>query len=152
MKQLADQGSVQQRPESLPRSCGDESFGARVIYHHIPDTFSSELEPICRIFLENAGQRGWFKKENPHQAHVRLGVYINGKNIDQIPIREDTHPGERIHFSFHLHLPKRSGKYQLSLKLLGEHFNFENHHGLLLLEKPIVFQKPNWIKSKLFKS
>jgi hypothetical protein len=127
-------------------------IAARLIYQHIADSISSGGCGLSRICLENTGHRGWFKKENPYQAHVRLGIYINGKKIDQIPIREDTHPGERIHFSFDVKAPKRSGPFQLILKLLGEHVGFEDKQGLPLIEKTIMAKKTNWIQSKIFRS
>jgi glutamate-1-semialdehyde aminotransferase/predicted aldo/keto reductase-like oxidoreductase len=141
MMDMAVKGNIQPGLSERSLPCGDAHFAARLIYHHIPDAISSGSHEFSRIFLENTGQRGWFKKENPYQAHVRLGVYINGKKTDQAPIREDTHHGERIHFSFNVCAPNRPGPFQLTLKLLGEHLGFEDNLGLLLLEKTLVSQK-----------
>jgi predicted aldo/keto reductase-like oxidoreductase len=141
MKALSASGEIQPRLPFRPPAFGDKDFGGRMVYRKIPQSLPPGAHGQCRIFLENTGTRGWFKKENPYRAHVRLGIYVDGKNIDQIPIREDTHPGERIHFTFNIVAPKRLSSFQLSLKLLGEHFGFDDRQGLILLEKTIAVRK-----------
>ena len=107
-----------------------------------PETMAADSRETCRLFIENTGQRGWFKPENPYQAHVQLGVYVNGVKTGQLPIREDTHPGERIHFSFHLYSPVVSGSIRLTLKLLGEHFGFRDAQGVPVLERTVAVTDP----------
>jgi uncharacterized protein len=138
MMDLSAMGEVQPNLPFRPPAFGDKDFGGRIVHQKIPRSLLPVGRGQGRIFLANTGARGWFKKENPYRAHVRLGVYIDGKNTDQIPIREDTHPGERIHFTFNFFTPKRSGSFRLSLKLLGEHFGFDDRQGVMVLEKTIA--------------
>jgi predicted aldo/keto reductase-like oxidoreductase len=138
MMALSSIGEVQPGRSFRPPGFGDKDFGGRMVRQNIPQSLQPGEQGQCRIFLVNTGTRGWFKKENPYRAHVRLGVYVDGKKTDQIAIREDTHPGERIHFTFTIVAPKRSDSFQLCLKLLGEHFGFDERQGVKVLEKIIT--------------
>jgi len=125
-------------PETCKRKpCGDASFGARMVTVDVPEMMEPGEVRLCRLLVENAGERGWHPMDKVHQARVMLGVFVEGERIHAIEVAQDVHKGGRWHFAFEVMAPLDADCFQLDLKLLGEHQHFSEVLGPILFSKNV---------------
>jgi predicted aldo/keto reductase-like oxidoreductase len=122
-------------PQQDEEVVGDAMFGAKVILRDIPARPGADGIAGGRIYVENAGERGWFVDDRQFKyARVALGVYVDGCEVQRVALRHDTHRGGRAHFVFAFHAPADEHTHTLALVLLGEHAAFAAGAGLPLVE------------------
>jgi len=134
---MAESGMVQKSVPNRPMPVGDRAFGGRLVWLDLPEHIEPGSSAIGTICLENTGRRGWFKKNNPYRAHVQLGLLINGQK-SVVPIREETHPGERIHFSFEIRALHKPQPIKLVATLLSEHLDFATRQDMQICARKIM--------------
>jgi predicted aldo/keto reductase-like oxidoreductase len=120
---------------------GDGAFGARIVSRDIPRIMNAGQPYRCRLHLENAGERGWHPAQPEHRARVMLGVFVDGMRTETIEVTQDVHRGGRWQFLFDVTLPSHQRRCRLQLRLLGEHQDFSEHLGPLLLSEEIAVQR-----------
>jgi hypothetical protein len=120
---------------------GDEAFGARIVSRDVPRSMQSGRPSLCRLHIENAGERGWLPHHRDHQARVALGVFVNGRRTQILEVTQDVHRGGRWHFLFEVTPPDNGPSFRLRLRLLGEHQNFSERLGPLLVSEDIVIER-----------
>jgi len=135
---LMRQGLIPPPDTQKGRICGDGSFGARIISLDIPNRMGAGETRRCRLLVENAGERGWHPHSQEHQARVLLGVFIQERRMQTIEVTQDVHRDERWHFVFEITAPTSCSRFYLSLQLLGEHQQFSEKEGPILLSKTIA--------------
>jgi predicted aldo/keto reductase-like oxidoreductase len=142
MTDLAARGLVRgpQHDESV---VGNAMFAAKVILRDIPARATAGAFVTGRVYVENAGQRGWFADGRTY-AHARaaLGVYVDGEERERVQLRHDTHRGGRAHFVFGFPAPAEPGDHALALVLLGEHVAFDRVAGLPLATTTLAVAEP----------
>lgn len=116
---------------------GDYAFAARIVTLHIPERMNSGVTYLFRLCLENAGLRGWLPDNREYKARVNLGVFIDESLIRTVRVAHDVHNGERCHLTFELTAPRDVTRFHLRLKLLGEHEDFSEDQGIVLVSKEI---------------
>jgi predicted aldo/keto reductase-like oxidoreductase len=113
---------------------GDAMFAAKVILHDVPSHAEPGESVTGRIYVENAGERGWFVDDRTYPyARAALGVFLDGAEVQRVALRHDTHRGGRAHFVLGFDAPAQDGTHELRLVLLGEHVAFDPAAGLPLL-------------------
>lgn len=133
MLDLADRKLIRDPDFMQSPPIGDEQFAAKVILLDIPAPAEANRPLVGRIYLQNAGMRGWFVDDRLYPgARVALGVYVNGVELQRVPLRQDTHQGGRAHFPFELPSHAMSDGGALELVLLGEHLHFGRDAGLVV--------------------
>jgi glutamate-1-semialdehyde aminotransferase/predicted aldo/keto reductase-like oxidoreductase len=126
-------------PASLAGTiCGDAGFGARVVSMDVPKTMAPGRTCMCRLHVENAGERGWLPHHPEHQARVMLGVFVNGRRTQTLEVTQDVHRGGRWQFLFEITAPTATRRFGLRLQLLGEHLGFSEGLGPILLSEEIA--------------
>ncbi|MFO7598987.1 MAG: aldo/keto reductase, partial [Candidatus Desulfacyla sp.] len=137
MVDLMRQGLIRPPETEKGRLCGDVSFGARIVSMDIPKIMAPGKTYLCRLLIENAGERGWHASSKVHQARVMLGVFVEGERIQTIEVTQDVRKGGRWHFVFEVTAPQGVNRFRLRLHLLGEHQGFSETLGPMLLSKKI---------------
>jgi predicted aldo/keto reductase-like oxidoreductase len=120
---------------------GDDAFGARIISMDVPKTMESGRTYLCRLHVENAGERGWLPQHREHQARVALGIFVDGTRTQTLEVTQDVHRGGRWHFVFEVRPPNHVRRFHLRLQLLGEHQNFSERQGPIVLSEEIVVER-----------
>jgi predicted aldo/keto reductase-like oxidoreductase len=120
--------------------CGDGAFGARVVSRDIPKAMESGQTYVCRLHVENAGERGWLPDHREHQARVALGIFVDGTRTQTLDVTQDVHRGGRWHFLFEVTPPGNVRRFRLGLRLLGEHQGFSESLGPLLVAEEIAVE------------
>lgn len=121
---------------------GDNAFGARIVTMDVPKTMESGRTYLCRLHIENAGERGWLPLHREHLARVALRIFVDGTRTRTLEVTQDVHRGGRWHFVFEVTPPGRVRRFRLRLRLLGEHQNFSERLGPLLVSEEIVVESP----------
>ena len=121
---------------------GDDAFGARIVTMDVPKTMESGRTYLCRLHIENAGERGWLPHHREHRARVALGIFVDGTRTQTLEVTQDVHRGGRWHFVFEVTPPGNVRRFRLRLRLLGEHQNFSERLGPLLVSEEIVVARP----------
>jgi ferredoxin len=143
MLDLAGQGLIRSAGFRDQAVIGDAMFGAKLILRDVPASAVADGRYSGRVYLENAGERGWFvdDRQFPY-ARVALGAYLDGVERTRVALRHDTHRGGRAHFVFEIEVGA-PGTHQLQLLLLGEHLGFDPASGLQLYAAPLeILGKP----------
>jgi len=116
---------------------GDYAFAARIVTLHIPERMNRGATYLFRLCLENAGLRGWLPDNREHKARVNLGVFIDENLVRTVRVIHDVHNGDRCHLAFELTAPHDVTGFHLRLQLLGEHEDFSEDLGVVLVSKEI---------------
>lgn len=124
-------------PAKKGKIYGNSTFGARIVSLDIPGEMAQGETYLCRLYLENAGIRGWLPENREHKARVVLGVFIEEKRTQTIEVTQDVHKGSRWHFVFEITGPRDVERFRLRLQLLGEHEDFSEDLGIMLLSREI---------------
>ncbi len=120
------------------RIYGDHIFGARIASMDIPKVMEPGETYLCRLHLENAGNRGWFPEtKGEHTARGLLGVFIEEKRIYTIAVTQDVHMGSRWHFLFEITAPRNVDRFCLRLQLLFVHQQFAEAFSPILFSQNI---------------
>jgi hypothetical protein len=114
---------------------GDAGFGARVVSVDIPKVMAPGRPHSCRLRVENAGERGWLPYYPELQARVALAIFVDGTRIRTFDVPQNIHRGERWHIAFEVTPPAGVGRFELRVRLLGEHQNFSERLGPLVLSE-----------------
>ena len=126
---------------------GDHSFGARIASVEIPRTMEPGEAYVCRIRLENAGERGWHPAANApargYRARVALAVYVDDERRQSVEVGQDVHQGQRWHTSFEITAPRGVARFRLRLQLLGEHQQFSESLGPVVFSEEIAVERKN---------
>ena len=122
---------------------GDAGFGARVVSVDIPRVMAPGRPHSCRLRVENAGERGWLPYYPELQARVALAIFVDGTRIRTFDVPQNIHRGERWHIAFEVTPPAGVGRFELRVRLLGEHQNFSERLGPLVLSKQIAVEEPH---------
>jgi predicted aldo/keto reductase-like oxidoreductase len=130
-------------------SHGDDSFGARIVSMDVPKAMESGRTYLCRLHVENAGERGWLPQHREHQARVALGIFVDGTRTQTLEVTQDVHRGGRWHFLFEVTPPNNVRRLRLRLQLLGEHQNFSESLGPILVSNEIVVERAPASRSAL---
>lgn len=142
MSGLAARGLVR-GPQHDEAVLGDAMFAAKVILRDIPPHARPGAFVTGRVYVENAGERGWFADDRTYKyARAALGVYVDGGEIQRVQLRHDTHRGGRAHFVFGFAAPAEPGDHDLQLVLLGEHAAFDRAAGLPLAAATLAVGEP----------
>lgn len=120
------------------RIYGDRAFGARVVSMDIPRKMTPGETVLCRLLIENAGDRGWLPDHREHQARVFLGVFVQERRVQALEVTQDVHRDQRWHFLFEITAPTRRSRFHLRLQLLGEHQQFSEKEGPVLFSETIA--------------
>src|SRR5262249_42960535 len=96
---------------------------------------------LCRLHVENAGERGWLPQHREHQALVVLGILVDGTRTQTLEVTQDVHRGGRWHFVFEVTPPSNVPRFRLRLQLLGEHQNFSESLGPIVVSEEIVVER-----------
>ncbi|HKE24011.1 MAG TPA: aldo/keto reductase [Bryobacteraceae bacterium] len=120
--------------------CGDDTFGARIVSKDIPKAMESRQTYLCRLHVENTGERGWLPQNREHQARVALGIFVDGRRTQTFEVTQDVHCGSRWHFLFEVTPPDNARRFCLCLRLLGEHQNFSERLAPILVSEEIVVE------------
>jgi hypothetical protein len=120
---------------------GDAAFGARIVSMDIPKAVKPERAYLCRLHVENAGERGWLPQHREHQARVALGIFVDGVRTQTLEVTQDVHRGGRWHFVFEVTPPGNVRRFRLRLQLLGEHQNFSERLGPIVVSEEIVVER-----------
>ena len=132
MRTWGESGLAPPVPGDTQVERGDATFGARVLMRDIPERMHPGQTSVCRVFLENRGTRGWFCEDNAQGGGVWVAVFVNGVKAAQLRPREDVHAGGRGHFVFELAAPRRAGRLELRLQMLGQHDAYSEAAGFLV--------------------
>jgi len=97
----------------------------------------------CRLRVENAGERGWLPYYPELQARVALAIFVDGTRIRTFDVPQNIHRGERWHIAFEVTPPAGVGRFELRVRLLGEHQNFSERLGPLVLSEQIAVEEPH---------
>jgi hypothetical protein len=140
-------GLLQERsiapPDRQPREiCGDAGFGARVLSIDVPRIMEGGRTYMCRLRIENAGERGWLPNHPEHQARVALAIDVNGTRTRTVEIHQNVHRGERWHISFEVTPPPGVRRFAVRVRLLGEHQGFSERLGPVIVSEDIVVEAP----------
>jgi len=119
------------------RIYGNSTFGARIVSMDIPRIMEPGEAYLCRLHIENAGERGWLPENKEYKARVVLGVFIEEKQTQAIEVTQDVHRGSRWHFVFEITAPRNVGRFRLRLQLLGEHEHFSENLGAIVFSERI---------------
>jgi hypothetical protein len=120
---------------------GDDAFGARIVSMDVAEAMEAGRTYRCRLHIENAGVRGWLPNHPEHRARVALGIFVDGTQTQALEVTQDVHRGGRWHFLFEVMPPPNAHRFRLRLQLLGEHQNFSERLGPILLSEDIVVQR-----------
>ncbi len=130
-------------PDSLKREIqGDAGFGARVVSMDVPKVMESGRTYLCRLRVENAGERGWLPNYPELQARVALAIFVDGTRTRTFDVTQDIHRGGRWHVAFEVTPPAGVGRFDLRVRLLGEHQNFSDRLGPLVVSEQIAVKGP----------
>jgi len=133
MLELADRNLIRAPDFMQSPPIGDEQFAAKVILLELPARAEAGRPLAGRVYLQNAGIRGWFPDDRLFAgARVALGVYLDGIELERVPLRHDTHSGGRAHFPFELPAYAVAAGGALELALLGEHRQFDRAAALVI--------------------
>jgi glutamate-1-semialdehyde 2,1-aminomutase len=121
--------------------CGDGGFGARIVSLDVPKVMESGRLYLCRLLVENAGERGWHPGYPELKARVALGVFIGDRRTQTIEVTQDVHRGGRWHFTFEVTAPLEADRFRLRLQLLGEHQQFSERLGPIVASEDIVVRR-----------
>ena len=121
---------------------GDDAFGARIVSMDVPNVMESGRTYRCRLHVENAGERGWLPHHREHQARVALGIFVDGTRTQTLEVTQDVHRGGRWHVVFEVTPPNDVRRFRLRLRLLGEHQNFSESLGPIVVSEEIVVETP----------
>ena len=102
----------------------------------------------CRVHIENAGERGWLPLHRDYRARVLLGIFIDRKRIETQEVTQDVHRGERWHFVFEVTAP-HARRFLLRVQLLGEHEDFSERSGPVLVSEEVVVERPSGFRPTL---
>ena len=128
-------------PDSLKGAIqGDDAFGARIVSMDVPKVMESGRTYLCRLHVENAGERGWLPQHREHRARVALGVFVDGTRTQTLEVTQDVHRGGRWHFVFEVTPPHNVRRFRLRLQLLGEHQNFSERLAPIVVSEEIVVE------------
>lgn len=131
MVEISKQGGVAP-PDAVNSVYGDATFGARVLTRDLPSVMEPGETRVCRVYLENTGERGWHLESPELQAGVELAVLLDGVSIGRSRPRHDVHRGGRGYFVFEVTAPETPGAHHLMLHLLGEHQGYDNGAGFVV--------------------
>lgn len=131
---------------------GDTAFGVRIVSMDIPKTMEAGETHLCLLLLENAGERGWHPEIKELKARVVLGVFVGEKRTQTIEVTQDVHRGERWHFSFEITAPRNMDRFRLRLQLLGEHQEFSESLGPIILSDYITVKSASWANALMTSS
>jgi hypothetical protein len=120
---------------------GDEGFGARIVSMDVPRAMESGRTYLCRLHVENAGERGWLPQHRDYQARVALGIFVDGTRTQTLEVTQDVHRGDRWHFVFEVTPPDNVRRFRLRLQLLGEHQNFSERLCPIVVSEEIVVNR-----------
>jgi glutamate-1-semialdehyde aminotransferase/predicted aldo/keto reductase-like oxidoreductase len=116
---LKDRGLVPTPPGEATGTMPGE-WDARIVIRDIPATLEPGAAAVCRLYLENTGQRPWYATPaRDHRATV-LMVSVAGGPRQTVRLRDDVPPGRRGHFVFELNAPAAAGLHEVSLDLAEE--------------------------------
>jgi predicted aldo/keto reductase-like oxidoreductase len=138
MVDLMQEGLIPAPASHRGPPCGDPSFGASIVSVDVPATMDAGRTYRCRLHLENAGARGWLPDHPEHRARVALGIFVDGARTDTLEVTQDVHQGGRWHFLFEVSPPRRARHFRLRLQLLGEHQDFSEQLGPVVLSRDIA--------------
>lgn len=138
---LMQQGLIATPPSYPGAIKGDAGFGARVVSKDVPAAIEAGQTYRCRLYIENAGERGWLPNHPEYQARVALGVFVNRTRTQMLEVTQDVHRGGRWHFLFDLTPPQGVRRFRLELRLLGEHQGFSESVAPLLVSRDIVVER-----------
>jgi predicted aldo/keto reductase-like oxidoreductase len=117
---------------------GDPAFGARIVSLNVPRAMEWGRTYRCRLHLENASERGWLPHHPEHRARVMLGIFVDNTRIQTLEVTQDVHRGDRWHFLFEVTPPNDVHSFHLRLQLLGEHQDFSESLGPIVVAEEIV--------------
>ena len=120
---------------------GDRAFGVKVVSLDVPDTMESARTYLCRLHVENAGDRGWLPHHREHQARVVLAIFVDGRRTQTLEVTQDVHRGGRWHFVFEVTPPADVRRFHLRLQILGEHQQFSESLGPIVVSKKIAVER-----------
>lgn len=118
--------------------CGDGVFGARIVSVDVPKSMQAGRAYLCRLHVENAGERGWLPQHREHRARVALGIFVDGTRTRTLEVTQDVHRGERWHVVFEVTPPGDVHRFRLRVQLLGEHQAFSERLGPTVLSEEIA--------------
>ena len=113
---LRARGLLPRTPAELEGAAVGEHPRLRVVCAEVPRELSLRGSGVCRLWIENAGERCW-AREAPEEDRVELRVCLGDRAVERVPLREDVHPGLRTHLSFALRAPAAAGPHDLRLRL-----------------------------------
>jgi len=90
-----------------------------------------------RVCAKNRRNLVFYQRPLHHKARVILGVFIEKKQIQTVNVTQDVHSGGRCHLMFEITAPRHLNRFRLRLQLLGEHEDFSEDLGIMLLSKEI---------------
>lgn len=141
MVNLMGKGLIPPPDTKKGRIQGNSTFGARIVSLDIPRKMNAGETYLCRLYLENAGVRGWLPENREHKARVVLGVFIEEKRTQAIEVTQDVHKGSRWHFVFEIAAPREVDRFRLRLQLLGEHEDFSANLGSIVFSENISVRR-----------
>ena len=77
-----------------------------------------------------------------------LGIFIDRKRIETQEVTQDVHRGERWHFVFEVTAP-HARRFLLRVQLLGEHEDFSERSGPILVSEEVVVERPTGFRPTL---
>ncbi|HEX5216065.1 MAG TPA: aldo/keto reductase [Vicinamibacterales bacterium] len=130
-------------PESQKHEIrGDAGFGARVVSADVPKVMAPGRPSSCRLRVENAGERGWLPNYPELQARVALAIFVDGTRTRTFDVTQNIHRGERWHIAFEVTPPSGVRRFELRVRLLGEHQNFSERLAPLVFSEQITVAEP----------
>ena len=98
----------------------DGPHRARVQTAEVPATLHAGAAAVVRCLVENAGERRWIAGQHaldPDGADV-VRLTLDGQTLEETPLRNTVHPGQRSPIALELRAPARPGRYRLDLSLV----------------------------------
>lgn len=118
MHGLRERGLLPVTPAEWAAETVEGRWPATVVSRDLPSLLAPGGLGFCRLYLQNAGGATWWRPgAREGQAGVKLGVWLDGRLEQWVPLRHDVEPGARAHFVFVLRAPLEPGRRTLELAL-----------------------------------
>jgi hypothetical protein len=114
---LLDEGKLPLTPAQERDACVGDEPCARVVYALAPAAVGVGDSSLCRLWLENAGERLW-SHELGQIDHLHLEISDGDGGVQTVELREDVHPLERSFLTFELEPFDSVGERELSFELV----------------------------------
>ena len=101
-------------PQSIFR---DGDLEMRIVTLDAPHELAPCERRVCRVFVENIGDRPWFPDELNGGIDLTLTAFLDGRRIATSRLRHEVWRGGRCHFVFEIKAPARTGTHALRLRI-----------------------------------